>query len=261
MKRWLLIAVLLGSSALPAVADPILRWDPADRVIGTGQEVTLSIMLDDALPVRTIELFVGYDSDIISTVDGGPGLLFDPFQGSLFSGFVEVDPGNPGQWHGYCVILGAGDWTVGPGELFNWTIQGSSVGISGLVSVSVVLLPPGGGEYADVELPMTEVIVLDPAGVPTLMAGDPALHLSPNPFNPRVQVDFNLGDQMRGLLEVYDMRGRRVTTLWQGIARQAEQIDWDGRDAQGRSMPSGVYTFALQGIDGSRVTARGTLIR
>jgi len=258
MKRWLLIAVLLASS-LPAAAEPVLRWAPANKVIGTGQELTLSIMLDDALPVRTIELFVDYDPDIITSIAGGPGQLFDTFQ--LFNGFVDDDPGNPSQWHGYCVILGAGDWAEGPGELFSWTVQGSSVGISSIVSVSVVLLPPGGGEYADVELPMTEVIVLDPAEIPTLMAGGPTLHLSPNPFNPRVQVDFNLGEQMRGLLEVYDMRGRRVMTLWQGVAQQDEQIAWDGRDAQGRSMPSGVYTFALQGIDGSQVTARGTLIR
>ncbi len=258
MKRWLLILVLLVGST-PAAADPILRWTPANNVIGIGQEMTLSIMLDEVLTVRTIELFIDYDSDIITSIGGGPGQLFDSFQ--LFSGFSEVDPGNPGQWHGYCVILGAGDWTTGPGELFNWTIRGSSTGISGLVSVSVVLLPPGGGEYPDVELPMTEVFVFDPAEVPTVLAGDPALHLYPNPFNPRVQVDFNLSGQISGLLEVYDMMGRRVTTLWQGVARDAEQTAWDGRDAQGRAVPSGVYTFALQGVDGSRITARGTLIR
>lgn len=258
MKRWLLIAVMLSSS-LPAVADPVLRWAPAYQVIGTGQQLTLSIMLDEALAVRTLELFVDYDPSIITSINGGPGQLFDGFQ--LFSGFDDDDPENHGRWHGYCVIIGAGDWTVGPGELFSWTIQGLTPGISGLISVTVVLLPPGGGEYAEVELPMTEVIVLDPAEVPTLMAGEPALQLYPNPFNPRVQVDFILGEQMNGLLEVYDMRGRRVTTLWQGMARQAEQTAWDGSDAQGRAMPSGVYTFALQGADGSRITARGTLIR
>lgn len=258
MKRWLLIVVLLGSS-FPAAADPILRWTPANQIIGTGQEVTLSIMLDEALPVRTIELFVDYDSSVITSLAGGPGELFDGFQ--LFSGFQDDDPENSHQWHGYCVILGAGDWADGPGELFSWTIQGSSVGIASLISVSVVLLPPGGGEYPAVELPMTDVIVLDPAEVPTIMAGEPTLHLYPNPFNPQVQVDFILGEQMSGLLEVYDMRGRRVTTLWQGVARQAEQIAWDGRNAQGLAMPSGVYTFALQGHDGSRITARGTLLR
>ena len=117
MKRWLLIVLLLGSSGVPAAADPVLRWAPADTIISITQEVTLSIMLDDALPVRTIELYIGYDSNIISTVDGGPGQLFDEFQSSWFSDFDEVDPENPGQWYGYCVILDANNWAVGPGEL------------------------------------------------------------------------------------------------------------------------------------------------
>jgi len=259
MKRWLLIVILLGSSGVQAVADPVLRWAPADTTIGLGQQATLSVMLDDAIMVRTIELYIGYDSDIISVVEGGPGLAFNGF--NLFSGFEEVDPENPGQWHGYCVILGADDWVVGPGELFRWTVQGDTQGTSGLVSVSVVLLPPGGGEYDEVELPPTDVVVTEPSAVPALMAGGPTLHLYPNPFNPRVQVDFFLGEHLSGLLEVYDVRGRRVTTLWQGVAPQAEQIAWDGRDAQGRGVPSGIYTFSLQRADGSRITTRGTLIR
>jgi len=259
MKRWLLIVILLVCCGVPAVADPILRWAPADTTIGLGQQATLSVMLDDALTVRTIELYIGYDSDIISAVDGGPGLAFNGF--NLFSDFEEVDPENPGQWHGYCVILGADDWVVGPGELFRWTVQGDTQGISGLVSVSVTLLPPGGGEYDAVQLPTTDVVVAEASPVPALMAGDSTLHLYPNPFNPRVRVDFFLGEHLSGLLEVYDVRGRRVTTLWQGVARQAEQIAWDGRDARGRAMPSGIYTFSLQGADGSRITTRGTLIR
>jgi hypothetical protein len=261
MKRWLLIVILLGSSAAPAAANPVLRWAPADTTIGPNQQVTLSIMLDDPLDVRTIELYIGYDSDIISTVGGGPGELFLPFQSSWFSHFSEVDEENPGQWYGYCVILGANDWAVGPGELFSWTVEGNINGISALTSVSVILLPPGGGEYDQVQLPAAEVVVLDPSPVPTFMASGPGMNLYPNPFNPRVQVDFSLGEHPKGLLEVYDMRGRRVATLWQGTAQQAEQITWDGRDALGRAVPSGVYTFSLQGNDGSRFTTRGTLLR
>lgn len=261
MKRWLLIVILLGVIALPAAANPVLRWTPADTIIDPTSQVTLSIMLDEALPVRTVELYIGYDSDIISTVDGGPGELFTPFQGSWFSSFSEVDPENPGMWYGYCVILGANDWAEGPGELFSWTVQGDTEGISGLTSISVVLLPPGGGEYDEVQLPTTEVIVLDTSAVPTFVTGGPVMNLYPNPFNPRVQIDFSIGEHQRGLLEVFDLRGRRVATLWQGVARKNEQTTWEGRDFQGRALPSGTYTFSLQRGDGSRVTTRGTLIR
>jgi len=259
MNRWLLIVILLGISSVPAVASPVLRWAPADTTINLGHQTTLSVMLDDTLDVRTIELYISYDSDIISVVDGGPGLVFDGY--SLFSDFKEMDPANPGQWYGYCVILGSEDWAVGPGELFRWTVQGDTKGISGLISVSVLLLPPGGGEYDEVVLQETNIVVGDPSGVPVFIAGGPTMRLFPNPFNPRVRVEFSLGGNNSGLLEIYDARGRRVTTLWQGVARETEQAAWDGRDAQGRALPSGIYTFSLQRADGSRISTRGTLIR
>jgi hypothetical protein len=261
MKRWLMILALLVTGTVPAAANPVLRWAPADPIVALGNQVTMSIMLDDALPVRTVELYIGYDSNIISTVDGGPGQLFAPFQGSWFSGFTEVDPENPGQWYGFCVILDAYNWAEGPGELFSWTVQADALGYSELTSVSVVLLPPGGGQYDEVLLPPTEIIVLDASAAPLMPAGGPTLDLFPNPFNPRVAIDFSLGHSHQGLLEVYDLRGRRVTTLWQGTDHRSERVFWDGCDATGRALPSGVYTFALIAGDGSRVTTRGTLLR
>ena len=259
MKRWLLMVILWGAGVVPSAASPILRWAPADTTIEPGQQATLSIMLDDTLTVRTIEIYITYDSDIITSVSGGPGAMFDGF--NLFSGFQEVDPGNPGQWHGYCVILGADDWAVGPGELFSWTVLGEVEGISISVSESITLLPPGGGDYESVSLPGIDITVAIASAVPVYLADDAVLHLYPNPFNPRVQVDFLPGGQGGGLLEVFDLRGRRVATLWQGVAREVEQVTWDGQDAQGRALPSGIYTFLLQGTDGSRTTARGTLVR
>jgi len=257
MKRWMLMVFLWVAGVVPAGADPILRWAPADTTIQPGQQATLSVMLDDTLTVRTIDLKISYDSDIITSVDGGPGALFNGFN-QLFSGFEEVDPG---QWHGYCVILDANNWAVGPGELFRWTVLGDTLGVSGSVSVSVILLPPGGGDYDAVTLPGVDVAVASPSSVPEFRLDDAVLNLYPNPFNPRVQVDFFPGGPGRGLLEVYDLRGRRVATLWQGVARETERVAWDGRDAQGRVLPSGVYTFSLQRADGSRTTTRGTLVR
>jgi hypothetical protein len=257
--RWLLIFLLGGAAALPAAADPVLRWSPADTTLAPGQEATLSVMLDDTLTVRTVELYISYDSGIITSVDGAPGALFSGF--SLFSGFQEVDPEIPGQWHGYSVVLGAGDWALGPGELFSWTVRGDTLGVSASVAVSVRLLPPGGGDYETVVLPGIDVRVADPSAVPGFPSPETTLSLYPNPFNPRVRVAFSGPDQGDALLEVYDLRGRRVATLWRGEARAAEQTAWDGRDDRGRALPSGIYTFSLRREGGSRVTARGTLVR
>src|SRR5512145_2874628 len=109
MARWLATAMLLVVLAAPALADPVLRWSPADGTVPVGDEITLSVMLDDALLVRTIELYVEFDAGLVTSISGGPGALFAGF--NLFQGFSVV---SPGVWHGYCVILGAADWTSGP---------------------------------------------------------------------------------------------------------------------------------------------------
>ena len=259
MKIRLLLITLCSLAAGSGLAAPELRWSPADTTVGLTDQATLSIMLDDTLSVRTVELFVSYDSNLVSMVSGGPGALFSGF--NLFAGFEEVDLATPGQWHGYSVILGASDWTVGPGELFKWTLQGDVAGVSDLISVSVRLLPPGGGEYVETVLPGTTVIVGGVSAVGDEVALTPALTLFPNPFNPRTEIVLTGANNQAARLEVFDLRGRRVVTLWQGALPSGRSIPWDGRDAGGHSAPSGVYTFRLTGQDGQSAVARGTLLR
>ncbi len=259
MKFRFLTTILCGLIAHAALASPVLRWTPAASTIEVAEQTTLSVMLDDTLSVRTIELYISYNSDVVSTISGGPGDLFAGY--NLLSGFEEVDPATPGQWHGYCVILGAGDWTMGPGELFSWTVQGDLAGVSALFSISVKLLPPGGGEYETTSLPGTTITVGSVSAVGDVPVTAPGLSLFPNPFNPRTQVVLGGSGDQPGRLDVWDLRGRRVVTLWQGMLPSGQSIPWDGRDAAGRDAPSGVYNFVLTRADGERLVTRGTLLR
>jgi hypothetical protein len=72
----------------------------------------------------------------------------------------------------------------------------------------------------------------------------------PNPFNPQTTIQFSL---MRGgatSLEVFDVAGRRVTTLLrEHLAAGPHRVDWNGTDATGRTMASGVYLVRLQSGD------------
>jgi flagellar hook assembly protein FlgD len=48
-------------------------------------------------------------------------------------------------------------------------------------------------------------------------------------------------------LEVFDAQGRAVATLWEGTRAPGEhQIEWDGKDASGRDVASGVYFCRLR---------------
>lgn len=70
---------------------------------------------------------------------------------------------------------------------------------------------------------------------------------SPNPFNP--QVNFRLTAQAsdHAVLRVFDVRGRRITTLLDGPwAGGTETLTWRGTDDAGHSVPSGVYVVRLE---------------
>jgi predicted lipoprotein with Yx(FWY)xxD motif len=69
----------------------------------------------------------------------------------------------------------------------------------------------------------------------------------PNPFNPVTRIRFGLMEPARVSLRIYDTSGRLVRTLVDGhrdMGHHAEE--WDGRDAGGRAVASGVYFYKLE---------------
>lgn len=75
-----------------------------------------------------------------------------------------------------------------------------------------------------------------------------ALHPAyPNPFNPITSIRYDLSKDTPVQLNIYDITGRLVQTLVAG--RQVGgfyEVQWDGRDANGISLPSGLYLYRLQ---------------
>jgi hypothetical protein len=83
----------------------------------------------------------------------------------------------------------------------------------------------------------------------------------PNPFNPSTSIVFELPRPMPARLEIYDVRGRRVRTLFSGPAQAGSTtVDWDGLDDAGNAVASGVYTYALVTEDGTSAR-RMTLVK
>jgi len=68
----------------------------------------------------------------------------------------------------------------------------------------------------------------------------------PNPFNPRTRIDFLLPEPAQVELYVYDLLGRRVTSLLEGQCPAGlHSVEWDGTDRYGRRVASGVYFYRL----------------
>lgn len=86
------------------------------------------------------------------------------------------------------------------------------------------------------------------------------LFASPNPFNPRTEIRFVLAQAGSVRLDVYDVAGRRVTTL---AARDFEagehRMMWEGLNSENRAVSSGVYLVVLR-TQGDQLLQKVTLI-
>ncbi len=83
----------------------------------------------------------------------------------------------------------------------------------------------------------------------------------PNPFNPSTTFRFTLAYEDEAELSVMDARGRLVRVLTSGVHSAGDHlIEWDGKDANGRNLPSGVYLYRLRAA-GLQYTRTATLIK
>jgi hypothetical protein len=68
----------------------------------------------------------------------------------------------------------------------------------------------------------------------------------PNPFSPSTRIDFDLAERGTVDISVYDVGGRLVATLFQGLLESGpHQVTWDGRTTNGTSAATGVYRYVL----------------
>ena len=69
----------------------------------------------------------------------------------------------------------------------------------------------------------------------------------PNPFNSMTLIPFDLAFSGRVSLTVYDVLGRKVCTLVEGLMIPGHYtISWDGRDVLSRAASSGVYVVRME---------------
>ncbi len=120
-------------------------------------------------------------------------------------------------------------------------------------------------EYTPEEMiEVIEQLLATPVGVSDEIPAATAAQLTvrPNPFNPRTWIAFDLPAAATVSVTVHDTRGRVVRRLITGEQRPAghHQLLWDGNDAGGRTLPSGVY-FARLDTGAKVLTRKMTLLR
>ena len=101
-----------------------------------------------------------------------------------------------------------------------------------------------------------DFLVKDLSAVPGNQVGSAFLAslplAAPNPFNPSTTIKFDIGGTTSTALnvKVFDVRGRLVATVYDGLATPGPQyFTWDGKSTGGREVASGVYLVRVQLAD------------
>jgi len=120
-----------------------------------------------------------------------------------------------------------------------WPISGANPGRTGCV-----------GALAVSAVPAANPVTLDLGAA------------APNPCTPATTIRFNLStDASRASLSIYDVAGRRVSTLLEGSLPAGDhEVMWRGKDKHGNEVASGVYFYRLE-VDNVQRTRSMVLVR
>ncbi len=135
------------------------------------------------------------------------------------------------------------------------TMKSSTLGALGLNADDTIVASDHAPRVADF------FIAQSTGADPTPRAPHLGLEIYPNPANPRARIRFELGQSSEVELSIYDAAGRFVRTLHQGaLGVGTHEYVWDGTDAAGREVASGVYFVQVRG-DRAHQTKSLALVR
>ena len=203
--------------------------------------------------------------------------------GSSHSYTITVTGGPSGTTGGFDLNSGGGTFTPGTGtKLLNgdlvhsdgtrrsWTFSWQAPSTQGTVNWYAVAQPTNGsgtsgdswnwyGGGVNTAFPITVSSQVDVAsdrpGVLSLAS------LAPNPCFGSTTIDFTLARQANVRLDVVDVGGRLVTTLFEGtLGAGRHERSWEGRRSSGQAVASGIYAIRLQ-AEGRVLTRRVVLLQ
>ncbi len=106
-----------------------------------------------------------------------------------------------------------------------------------------------------------DVVVSDEVEAPFVPTATALMQNFPNPFNPSTTITFDVAKAGNVTIQVYDVSGRLVVALLnahQEVGRH--RVEWNGKNANGSLMPSGIYFYRMRAA-GYEVTKKMILVR
>ncbi len=153
--------------------------------------------------------------------------------------YLHSDPGTANLVGNYPASLSVD----GPGSLASFHDEGNT---GSWTLTAIDALPGNNGVIDSWGLHFTLKNFIS-AGGRTPLAGSVLYPNSPNPFNPRTRIAFDLDAPGQTRLFIFDLRGMVVRRLLGDFLDAGyHSILWDGRDTEGRKAGSGVYLYRLE---------------
>jgi hypothetical protein len=246
-----------GRTAVPALAGGTeggalgLALAHASGTFEVGQEIQVELVLNgNSGDVKGMSAAVSYDPEALALVGVTPAVGLTELGDDAFfmwrsedSGVARVD----------LALLGTGTAMAGSGAVATLTF-------------SVLRAEPTTVEFTDTTVRDTDNRELAAPSEPLELGGGVPLALrllqnAPNPFNPMTTVAFEVPERCEVRVSVYSPAGRFVCDIANGTfdaGRHSER--WNGRDANGAPVASGVYFCVLEAA-GERLESKMVLIR
>ena len=144
-------------------------------------------------------------------------------------------------------------------DSFTWTAPGEGTGDVTFHAVGVVTRTEWYGQQTLITTTLSEgtVTAVPPGASVAMRLGA----VYPNPSNPRTVVEFEVFRPGEVTVEVFDARGRRVSTLLdRSLGIGTHRAVFEGRDTSGAALPSGTYYYSVAGL-GTELRGKFTLVQ
>lgn len=261
------------NSGIPARPILTIEPDPAGVWVGTsiggvgyydGLIWTVYDTLNSPLPGNSVAEIDIDGTNVVwfGTESGasGDGLAF--FDGSIWGIFnTGNSPLTSNRIMGLAVDAQNDVWVGTLGAInkwdgLNWTPVDTSGGLSFTYPNKMTFAPDGdlwvATTYAGL-FRLDPAIATDiPLGPDDLLPESFTLSQNfPNPFNPTTTIEYSLSVQTDVTLTVYNLLGRRVTTLVDAEQAAGDyRVEWDGTAYSGEPVATGVYFYRLETSSG-----------
>lgn len=156
--------------------------------------------------------------------------------------------GDPAEW--ITIDPVSGNLTAGESAEIFYTISATDLE-AGVYTCDIII---SGNAVNEVVIPVELLVTPTSSQDEELSLSPQLLGNYPNPFNPETEIRFILPTAGYVTIEIFNLKGEKVKDINSGLLPAGQQsLVWNGRDEQGKSVPSGIYFYRLQANPGAPV--------